>query len=170
MRKHIVLMVVMIMMCVLSGCATTSTMTDAKNSQINAQDIPSLDKTKSVYVNVSAPNQDYAKERDILGDNLIAKMKEDGYIVSSSANDALQKVEVNIIHLKRVDPGARFILGVLAGFAEVNVIVNVSPERNGQFKLDTSALDWTGFAGTTEQTVAKVGERIAQAVQGRKIE
>lgn len=169
MRKHILLLVVMIMMGILSGCATTSKMT--KNGHRDAQDIPFLDKAKGVYVNVTASHPDYAKERDILSDNLIVKMKEDGYIVSSSANDALQKIDVNIIYLKRVDPGARFILGVIAGFAEVNIIVKVStPEKNGQFNLDTSALDWTGFAGTTEQTLAKVAERIAQTVQHRKIE
>jgi len=171
MRKYVRLMAAMFVIGVLSGCATTSTMKDAQTGQMNTQDIPVLDNTMSVYVAVTASNQDYAKERDILSDNLITKMKEDGFNVSGSANDALQKVEVNIIYLKRVNPGARFILGVLAGPAELNVIVNVStPEKNGRFRLDTSALDWTGFAGTTEQTLAKVAERIAKAVHGKRIE
>ena len=171
MRKHILLLAVMIMMVVVSGCATTSTMRDAQNGQITAQDIPSLNKTKSISVNVTTANQDYAKERNILSDDLIAKMREDGYIVTSNNNAADQKLEVNIIYLKRVSKEARFFLGVLAGTAEVNVIVNVAAvERNGQFILDTTAMDWTGFAGSTEQTLAKVAERIAQAVQGRKNE
>ena len=170
MIKNILLVVGMIMMGILSGCATTSRMTDAQNGQ-NAREIPILDINKGVYVNVTTSNQDYAKERNILSDNLSAKMKEAGYIVYSSANDDLQKVEVNFVYLKRVDPRARFFFGVLAGFAEVNVIVNVStPEKNGQFRLDTSALDWTGFRGTTDQTLEAVAERIVQTVQGRKIE
>jgi hypothetical protein len=171
MKKHILMLAVAVMMVALYGCATTSTVTGVDSSEINIQDVPVLDKVTPVSISVTAESDDFVGERDLLRDQLISKLKEDGYSISDGTSDASQKVDVRIIHLKRVTGGARFFLGPLAGSAEVNVTVDVfAAGKKGRFRLDTRAIDWSGFAGTTEQTIGKVVDTIAMVLQGRKPE
>ena len=78
-----------------------------------------------------------------------------------------RRLLVDMTHLKKVGAGSRFLLGPLAGNAEVNVAVKVvdGGKTMSDFALDTSATDWSGFAGTTEETLAKVAERITLILQ-----
>jgi hypothetical protein len=171
MKNKILLFIALIVMIGFSGCATTSTLTSADGTRNSARPLPVLDKTKSIFVTATATNDVYIKEKVLLRDQIITKLREAGYIASSSNSTSSQKVNVNIDYLRDVGGGSRFLLGPLAGSAKVNVTVSVSTaEKKGEFKLDTSAIDWTGFAGTTEQTIYKVAERIAMVIQGQKLE
>ncbi len=165
MKKILLLVLLVALTFSLLGCATTTKSYDSKGSELNVAALPDLDKSKPISLGVisSEKSEESAGVKDMLNNELMEQLKSAGYKVDSAAD---QSLGVNIIHLRTVSGFSRFMLGPLAGNAEVNVVCDVTtPQKSASFRLETSAIDWSGFAGTTADTVKKVAKRIVQAVE-----
>lgn len=149
----------------LLGCATTIKSYDSKGDKLSVAVLPDLDRAKPISVSVISSEKSDESEgvKDMLKNELMKQLKAAGYTVDSVAS---QSLGVNIIHLRTVGGFSRFMLGPLAGKAEVNIACDLTtPQKSASFRLNTSAIDWSGFAGTTADTVKKVAGRVVQIVE-----
>jgi hypothetical protein len=130
---------------------------------------------KAMLLNVSSQVSGTSGEIVQLEASTIAKLREKGLfdkvISGSSSPDARADLRVNakIIQLKRVSPGARVMVGAMAGRAGVDVEVELYDLKEnksiGTFTVQGRSSGGTAFAGTTPQAVERAAEQIVEFIQ-----
>lgn len=159
----------MLLVLLFTGCASSGT--------LHTITIPTvkLSKYKTLHIDASSQISDSTQEIVQLESMIAARLRAIGSFEKVVAGSAYSKtstelqLNVTIVSLKKVSPGARFLLGALAGRAKVVVNAELIDLKKGEtigtFKTEGKSSGGTIFAGTTTQAIERSVEQIVQFVQ-----
>jgi hypothetical protein len=153
----------------LDGCASRGAIKETTPMALK------LSTYKTMLFNISSQVPGSSEEIVQLETVTIAKLREKGLfdkvISGSSSPDAQANLRLNakIIQLKRVSPGARVMVGAMAGRAGIDVEVELFDLKEsksiGTFIAQGRSSGGTVFAGTTPQAVERAAEQIVEFIQ-----
>lgn len=165
--KHRVIFIFIVIL--LEGCASKGTITATTPMTLK------LSTYKTILFNISSQVLGSSEEIVQLESMTVAKLREkvlfDKVFSGSSSPDAQADLRLNakIIQLKRVSPGARAMVGAMAGRAGVDVEVELfdlkESKSMGTFIAQGRSSGGTVFAGTTPQAVERAAEQIVEFIQ-----
>jgi len=165
--KHVVIFVFILIF--LEGCASRGTTTTTTPMTLK------LSTYKTMLFNISSQVPESSEEITQLETMTIAKLREkrlfDKVISGSASPDAQTDLRLNakIIQLKKVSPGARVMVGAMAGRAGIDVEVELFDLKEsksiGTFIAQGRSSGGTVFAGTTPQAVERAAEQIVEFIQ-----
>ncbi len=165
--KHGVIFVLIIIL--LQGCASRGAIKETTPMTLK------LSTYKTMLLNISSQVPGTSEEIAQLETVTITKLREKGLfgkvIPGSSSPDAPADLRLNakIIQLKRVSPGARVMVGAMAGRAGIDVegeLFDLKESKNiGTFVAQGRSSGGTAFAGTTPQAVERAAEQIVEFIQ-----
>ena len=153
----------------LNGCASRGAITETTPMTLK------LSTYKTMLFSVSSQVAGSSEEVVQLEAVTIAKLREKGLfdkVISGSSSPDAQadlRLDAKIIQLKRVSPGARAMVGAMAGRAGIDVEVELFDLKEsksiGTFIAQGRSSGGTVFAGTTPQAVERAAEQIVEFIQ-----
>jgi len=144
-----------LMAVVLTGCASTSTVTGSV--------APVSVSTRDIAVTVETKAEDSGAEAQKLKELIISELSKNGWKIN---NNGLQLI-ATIKDITKVGRTARLIGGALAGRASVDVEVVLKNKENSvlnTFSVTGKSSGGTIFAGTTDQALEKAAGEIVSAI------
>lgn len=157
--------ILMLAVFLVGGCASVGTLHTTTPMMIK------LAQYKTILVRVWSQVPESTQEVIELETMVIAKLRERNLfekVVSdlTSPDAADLRLNLRIVHLKKVSPGARVMLGALAGQAVIVVDAELVDQGTGKsignFLAEGKSSGGTVFAGTTTQAIERVVEQIVE--------
>ena len=160
-----IVVIVMLMMGLL-GCASTSTVNTAMAHTV------SLGSFKTLSVDVQTKVEDSEKEAKTFREILTSELKKRNKMEVIDGNQQTQlNLSATITNLNKVGGASRIFLGALAGQASVDVDVVLKDAKGNvvsQFAVNGKSSGGTIFAGTTDQALEKAAAQIAAFMENGK--
>ena len=160
------MVVVVLFMAGLLGCASTSSVNSTLAPTV------SLNNFKTLSIDVQTKVEDSEKEAKTFKEILTSELKKRNKMEVIDGNQQTQlNLSATITNLNKVGGASRIILGALAGKASVDVDVVLKDAKGNvlsQFVVNGKSSGGTIFAGTTDQALEKAAEQIAAFMEKGK--